>query len=476
MPNSSHVANGPARFSSLGHAPLRGSPTSREPPVHVASLAEKKRLWWTNAFINGLFIAGWFFFATLLSVYNKWMFSPDRYGFPSPLFVTTAHMWVQFALASLLRYTLPRHFRPEQIPTREDYIRKVVPTGITTGLDIGLSNLSLKLITLSFYTMGKSSSLVFVLLFAFLLRLEKFSWRLIGVIFLICAGVLLMVATQTNFVLGGFLLVIFASALGGLRWSLTQLLLRSKNIGMNNPAATLFWLTPIMGLTLAISSAVSGDWGKVSGSDFFATPGKAFETAFFLTCPGVLAFCMVLSEFYIIQRAGVVPMSIAGIAKEVTTIICAAWFFGDELTPLNITGVAITACGIGLYTYHKYQNLMHSDVALDPHGNPLSEEEGVILDGDVALESGDLAERERLTSNIDDEDVNDEDERQNRVVNAAHDANEQLLFAVEDEEDEDEDIPSKHRQRLDSVPPPYPGNESDVLHDVWRGHEDIHTS
>ena len=63
-----------------------------------------------------------FFFATLLSVYNKWMFSPDRYGFPSPFFVTTAHMWVQFALASLLRYTLPRHFRPEQIPTREDYM------------------------------------------------------------------------------------------------------------------------------------------------------------------------------------------------------------------------------------------------------------------------------------------------------------------------------------------------------------------
>ena len=38
-------------------------------------------------------------------------------------------------------------------------------------------------------------------------------------------------------------------------------------------------------------------------------------------------------------------MSIAGIAKEVSTITLAAWFFGDELTPLNITGVAITICG-----------------------------------------------------------------------------------------------------------------------------------
>lgn len=38
-------------------------------------------------------------------------------------------------------------------------------------------------------------------------------------------------------------------------------------------------------------------------------------------------------------------MSIAGIAKEVTTITISAWFFGDELTPLNITGVGITVCG-----------------------------------------------------------------------------------------------------------------------------------
>lgn len=47
----------------------------------------------------------------------------------------------------------------------------------------------------------------------------------------------------------------------------------------------------------------------------------------------------------IIQRTGVVPMSIAGIAKEVTTISISAWFFGDQLTPLNIVGVAITVCG-----------------------------------------------------------------------------------------------------------------------------------
>ncbi|RPD63809.1 TPT-domain-containing protein [Lentinus tigrinus ALCF2SS1-6] len=467
--------NGAARFSSVRHSQNGDAAHSYDSSIHVASLAEKKRLWWTNALVNSLFIAAWFFFATMLSLYNKWMFSPDRYGFPSPLFVTTAHMWVQFSLAAVLRYAFPRHFRPEQSPSRQDYIRKAVPTGVTTGLDIGLSNLSLKLITLSFYTMCKSSSLVFVLLFAFLLRLEKFSWRLIGVIFLICAGVLLMVATQTHFVLGGFLLVTSASALGGLRWSLTQLLMRSKNMGMHNPAATLFWLAPIMGVSLLVLTFLTDGWSKIFGSPFFATPGETFKTLFFLLCPGIIAFCMVLSEFYIIQRAGVVPMSIAGIAKEVTTIICAAWFFGDELTPLNITGVAITACGIALYTYHKYMKSMQKNVALDPHGNPLPEEDGDLSDENVALESGDLGERERLTLEDEDDDRADGDGRDDRdsttVLTAPVD--DQLLFSVEDEEEDEEterQSPS-HVHHRHSLPPPYPGDESHELHQVWQEHE-----
>jgi solute carrier family 35 protein C2 len=39
-------------------------------------------------------------------------------------------------------------------------------------------------------------------------------------------------------------------------------------------------------------------------------------------------------------------MSIAGIAKEVFTILISSWFFGDNLTLLNAAGVTITICGM----------------------------------------------------------------------------------------------------------------------------------
>jgi len=84
-------------------------------------------------------------------------------------------------------------------------------------------------------------------------------------------------------------------------------------------------------------------------------------------------------------------MSIAGIAKEVSTILVASWFFGDKLTLLNAAGVLITVCGeinllnnysfwlnnrwtsqgIGLFTHHKYRKSIESTVPVDAHGNPI---------------------------------------------------------------------------------------------------------
>jgi hypothetical protein len=48
----------------------------------------------------------------------------------------------------------------------------VLPNGAVTGLDIGFSNASLVHITMSFYTMCKSTTPIFLLAFAFMWRLE----------------------------------------------------------------------------------------------------------------------------------------------------------------------------------------------------------------------------------------------------------------------------------------------------------------
>ncbi|OCF44162.1 solute carrier family 35, member C2 [Kwoniella heveanensis CBS 569] len=345
-----------------------------------ASVEMKKALWWKNVVITGIFVLSWYTFATLLSLYNKWMFSPQYYGFSYPLFVTACHMVVQFFLASFIRVAFAKQYRPKERPTRKEYVTKILPTAASTGGDIGLSNLSLKTITLSLYTMCKSSTLIFVLLFAFAFKLEKYSLRLISVISLISFGVFCMVFNTTAVSIPGIVMVFVASGLGGLRWALTELVMHKKGMGLSNPFATIFWLAPLMAITLApVSMALEG-WFTIFGGEFF-TGFQAVKTIGVIVFPGALAFAMVASEYFIIQRAGVVPLSIAGIFKEVSTISISAWVFGDQLTSLNIVGVVITIGGIALYSFHKYQKSISSTVELDAHGNPVKEDDTAPLMG-----------------------------------------------------------------------------------------------
>lgn len=74
-------------------------------------------------------------------------------------------MLVQFFLATVVLYCVPR-LRPKieeshdslderkPLMTRMFYITRIGPCGAATGLDIGLGNMSLKFITLTFYSMS----------------------------------------------------------------------------------------------------------------------------------------------------------------------------------------------------------------------------------------------------------------------------------------------------------------------------------
>ncbi|KAF7594212.1 Triose-phosphate Transporter [Aspergillus hancockii] len=325
---------------------------------------------------NAGLILMWYFFSLAISIYNKWMFSDDDVVFPFPLFTTSLHMLVQFTLSSTILYLIPslRPRAPSSTPSgspmrQEDssesnsvitklfYFTRLVPCGAATSLDIGLGNMSLKFISLTFLTMCKSSALAFVLIFAFLFRLETPSVRLIFVIAAMTIGVVMMVAGETAFNMIGFLLVIASAFFSGFRWGLTQILLL-RHPATANPFSTLFFLTPVMFFSLiTIALAVEGpsqiSTGFIALSD---AHGGLFAT-FLLIFPGILAFCMISSEFALLKRSSVVTLSICGIFKEVVTISAAGVVFHDQLTLINIVGLVVTISSIGCYNYMKISKM-----------------------------------------------------------------------------------------------------------------------
>lgn len=369
------------------------------------------------------------------------MFSRDHLDFHFPLFTTCMHMIVQFFLASMVLYFFPR-FRPRSdsisnphdhshirrdsaqaekpLMTRMFYITRIGPCGIATGLDIGLGNMSLKTITLTFFSkasiflrsqlltnqvvlvaMCKSSSLAFVLLFAFLFRLETPSLKLILIIAAMTVGVIMMVAGETEFNALGFVLIISSAFSSGFRWALTQILLL-RNPATSNPFSSIFFLAPIMFLTLTIIAIpVEGFLSLAKGLRDLTVDKGAVEGIGILLFPGVLAFLMTTSEFALLKRTSVVTLSICGIFKEVVTITAAGIIFHDPLTPINVSGLLVTIASIGAYNYIKITK-MRKDARIETSHAASEDGEATepILPRTEAPNGNGEASKERVTTTL----------------------------------------------------------------------------
>ena len=324
-----------------------------------------------------VYILGWYFFSLSISIYNKWMFGSGL-DFKFPIIITSFHQLCLCILSCVVLYLKPNlrplHTTNVSTPTSTNgisgqtigkflqsllmdfpiYIRQIFPCSIASAGDIGLSNVSISLITLSLYTMLKTSSLMFVLLFGLLFKLEKFNWRLIFIVAIMTISVIMMTDKPE---LGssssvGIFMVLMASMLSGLRWSFTQILLK-KNPYTPNSISTIFYISPGMCIILFSLGLIFEGWTNFINSEIWITKGL-FTTIILLIIPGVLAFMMTLCEFKLLTVAQVITLSVAGIFKELLTIILSSIIFGDKLSLINILGLILTFMDILWYNYYRY--------------------------------------------------------------------------------------------------------------------------
>ncbi|KAM9059532.1 solute carrier family 35 member C2 isoform 3-T4 [Megaptera novaeangliae] len=312
---------------------------------------------WRAVLTLGLVLL-YYCFSIGITFYNKWLTK----SFHFPLFMTMLHLAVIFLFSALSRALVQcSSHRARVVLSWTDYLRRVAPTALATALDVGLSNWSFLYITVSLgtswvtfpcrYTMTKSSAVLFILIFSLIFKLEELRAALVLVVLLIAGGLFMFTYKSTQFNAEGFALVLGASFIGGIRWTLTQMLLQKAELGLQNPIDTMFHLQPLMFLGLFPLFAVfEGLHLSTSEKIFrFQDTGLLLRVLGSLFLGGILAFGLGFSEFLLVSRTSSLTLSIAGIFKEVCTLLLAAHLLGDQISLLNWLGFALCLSGISLH-------------------------------------------------------------------------------------------------------------------------------
>ncbi|XP_048764680.1 solute carrier family 35 member C2-like [Ostrea edulis] len=276
--------------------------------------------------------------------------------FEVPLSLTMAHLVVKFTISAFLRTLLSIYLKEARVllPWGEN-LRRVAPTGIASIMDISLSNWSFEFITVSLYTMTKSTAVIFILGFSLLFRLEKPRLVLVFVVLFIAGGLFLFTFHSTQFNMKGFIMVLSASLLSGLRWTLAQIVTQKNKLGLHNPLDMMYHIQPWMILALLPLSVYFEGIKLSTKEDFFAytdTPliirnvGLVFLGAF-------IAFFLEFSEFLLLANTSSLTLSIAGIFKEVCTLYLAASVNGDRMNFINGVGLIVCLLGISIHIIMK---------------------------------------------------------------------------------------------------------------------------
>ncbi|URE19511.1 ubiquitin domain-containing protein [Musa troglodytarum] len=288
-----------------------------------------------------LYILVWYTFSTCLTVYNKTLLGDHLGKFPAPLLMNTVHFSMQAILSNAIVYIQSRISESNRntMPWK-DYFIRVIPTAIATALDVNLSNESLVFISVTFATMCKSASPIFLLVFAFVFRLETPSFKLLGIILIIAAGVLLT----------GFIAFLCALA--------SNITLKKEAYGLKNPIALMSYVTPVMALITAVLSLLLDPWLKFKGNNYFNSSKHIMQSCLLMLLGGALAFFMVLTEYILVSATSAVTVTVAGIVKEALTIMVAVFYFHDQFTWLKGFGLFTIMVGVSLFNWYKYHKLI----------------------------------------------------------------------------------------------------------------------
>lgn len=317
--------------------------------------------------------------AITVTIFQSMLLSANHYYFPFPVFSAAVTNFIQLlAAAIILGYYGRLGLLGREIMTKDGWkatYQAILPCSFVTAAELSISLVSLQYVSVSFFTMVKSSSIIFILIGAFMTGQERVNAFLLSVILLTSVGVILAAwdpKSTAGLEIIGFSLVLVASILNACKWILTEFLL-NENVAFKNileklnapdkkhskprnltPLLSVLLIAPIT-FSFLIIGAVAFEGFPLQVISFISYESRAYATITMgsLLISSVLVFIMRVADFRLVQLVSLVTFSLLGIIKEIFMIGISVAFLGENLFSINVVGLIITIIGVGLYNYYR---------------------------------------------------------------------------------------------------------------------------
>lgn len=291
------------------------------------------------------FLIGYFLANLLLTLHTKWLMARSNFVFP--WMISGLHIWISGLGAWLtLRFAYDKY---KFVTLNRSLAMKIFWFSIIYSINIAMSNVSMKYVSLSLHQIVRSGTPIVTLLLE-LIILKKIPriWIVLSLVPVIGGIVLTVIGEMkgnTNEVISvtvlGLSLTVLGVVLSSLKGVLTNLLLVGKL--KLHPLELICLVAPWATIQCVLASFLSSETSLIY-SQYHQKPFN-FLLLLELFFNGFLAFFLNWISFAVNKETSALTMTVAGNIKQAASIGLAVLIFNTPLSLLNSLGIVITLLG-----------------------------------------------------------------------------------------------------------------------------------
>lgn len=249
---------------------------------------------------------------------------------------------------------------------------RVLPVGILSAFDFGLTNVALKFLPVSIFQIVKCLTPAFVLVIGFLFGTSKPSLVLGLSVVMIVAGSVVSVGsrasgTGSELPMDGLIILLLAILAAALRTVVAQLIVKNAPEGeapVSTAAATFHCAFQMF--VVVLPTAV---WAEYQDILAFSTCGDAVKDAYWIFVTMFLAYVVSVMGFWLTSVTSGLTTALCALLQRLITVLLAIYLLHETVQTSTWLGFSISLSGILVY------NFSHQIEAMCKASSAQSEEE-----------------------------------------------------------------------------------------------------